>query len=238
MKNWIPKQHGAWAMLIAPIVAAMLSTGLQFIQILLLIGWLSAYCFNYYLGLTVKSWRRNDRWTRYRSQQISYGLVALLIGLIVLGKNLELIKLTPVFVLVFAVNLIAIKQGEERNWINDLLGILLSVIVGGIAVYLVDGQTDLGQQLMLVNLAIYFIGTVWYVKTNIREKGKSTWLWLSVLWHLAATTYGFTQSLGFGIFFLLTFVRALIVPSQNWTPKKIGILEIFFTITLLALTVI
>lgn len=236
MKSWIPNQHGAWAMLIAPIVSMMLSTGFHFMQLLLILGWLSAYCFNHYLGLTIKSWRRKDRWTRYRKQQLAYGLIALIIGWSIIVENIALLNLAPVFIFVFAVNLIAIKQGEERNWINDLLGIALSILVGGITAYVITGSIDSEQIFVLLALAIYFIGTVWYVKTIIREKGKAGWFWLSVIWHLGATVYGFSQNYLLGIFFLLTCIRAYLIPARNWSPKKVGILEIFFTTALLIIT--
>ena len=77
MRNWIPNQHGAWAFLITPIlVAAVIAQAAPMQQLLLLIGWLAAYCFSFYFGLTVKGWRRPDRFSRYRAQQFTYGLVA------------------------------------------------------------------------------------------------------------------------------------------------------------------
>lgn len=233
MHKWIPNQHGAWAMLIAPIVAMMLSVGPTLLQLVLLIGWLSAYCFNYFVGLVAKSWRRADRWKKYQDQLIGYGSIALIAGAVLVSAEPKLLFLAPILLLVFVVNIAAIKLGEERNWINDVLGIALSIVIGGVAGFIVSGEISQNNWKILASHAIYFIGTVWYVKTNIREKGKRSWRALSVGWHTLATVYGFLVAPALGCFFVLTTVRSLVVPNLNWKPKQVGMLEILFTISLL-----
>lgn len=234
MRKWLPNQHGAWAMLVAPVVAGAFAAGPDWRHLQLLAAWLAAYCLNFYLGLTVKSWRRADRWRRYRSQQLFYGGLALGLGGPLLWQMPELFWLAPLMLLAFAVNLFAIRRHQERAWLNDVTGITLAIAMGAVAVYLVAGTVGLSELKMLLMLGGYFAGTVWYVKTMIRERGEAGWLALSVAWHALLIPIGWWVHPAYAAVFAVATARSAVLPRRNLTAKQVGFVEIGFTLAMLA----
>ena len=234
MKHWLPNQHGAWAFVITPVAVGAIISGFSALHFLLLLGWLSAYCFNFYIGLTVKGWRRADRWQRYRSQQLVYGAVAAACATPILFQHPQLVALAPVLLAVFASNLWFIRSKNERAWLNDFLGVVAAVLMGWLSVWLGAGELSAHHAAIIGFVGAYFAGTVWYVKTMIREKGKSGWLLLSRAWHLGVViTAAFSMP-----WFLLNAVPALarswLLPGRPLNPKQVGYIEVGLTLLVVA----
>ncbi len=95
----------------------------------------------------------------------------------------------------------------------------------------------------LITLLIlgYFMGTVFYVKTNIRERRSDIYLWVSVIFHLAFSVLAFVLAKrGIVIWvhaylWLILTLRSLVIPlygrKKRWlSPKQIGIGEVIFSI--------
>lgn len=233
MRNWIPNQHGAWAFLITPIaVAALISAG-GWAQLLLLVGWLAGYCFNFYLGLTVKSWRRSDRFERYRRQQLTYGAVSLTAAVILVSRHPQLGWVGVALLPIFGANLWFIAAKRERLWLNDLLGVIAATLVGAAAVWLGLGLVPVPAWQMLGCLAAYFAGTIWYVKTMIRERGKRGWLIGSIAWHAAAVAATALVSPWYSLVFVPALARSILLPGRGLTPKQVGLIEIGLTAALI-----
>lgn len=227
-RTWMPNQHGAWAMLVTPVIVGALLGGLTAWHAALLFAWLSAYCLNFFTGLVVKS-RKPHRYVR---QLVVYALLALLVGVPVLVAFPQLLLLGVVAAPVFAANLLFIVRRHERAWLNDVLGIMLATAVG-FGAFDIGGQpTDTGRAITgLVIVAGYFVGTVFYVKTNIRERGSRRWLLASVGFHAVFTVLMAWQGWWvLAVLGLLTTVRAVVVPRLAWAPKRVGLLEIVFTV--------
>jgi hypothetical protein len=86
---------------------------------------------------------------------------------------------------------------------------------------------------------LYFAGTVFYVKTVIRERDNPEYRVLSGGFHalalvVVAAVFGFARDDGTAwpllVVFVLLLVRALVVPSYRPTPKQVGIAEIAATV--------
>ena len=228
VRTWLPNQHGAWAMLITPVIVGGLFGGFTMWHVGLLFAWLSAYCLNFFTGLVVKS-RRPHRYVRQLSV---YALLTLLFAVPLVVTFPRLLLLGAVAAPVFAANLLFIVQRHERAWLNDVLGIVLATAVGFGAFAIGGNATDSSRAMSgLTVVAGYFVGTVFYVKTNIRERGSKRWLLASIAFHTAFTVFLTWQrwwvlvALG-----LLATVRAVVVPRLEWTPKRVGLLEIVFTL--------
>ena len=88
------------------------------------------------------------------------------------------------------------------------------------------GGHSLAVWLVTLVEAAYFLGTVFYVKSAIRER-RSVGFWrVSVGFHaLAAVGLAFVHW-WFGVLFALLALRAAIVPRRGWTPKQLGIGEV------------
>lgn len=229
-RTWIPNQHGAWAMLVTPVVVGALLGGIDAWHPMLLLAWLSAYCLNFFTGLAVKS--RRPR--RYARQLTTYALLAMVLGGPVLVSHPGLLALGVVAVPVFMANLWFITRRNERAWLNDVLGIVLAACVGfGAYVLGVDEarRDDVLAAAALGVLTAYFIGTVFYVKTMIRERGDVRWLAVSIGYHAALLVALVIAEW----WFLATvsgaaLIRAVVVPRFAWTPKRVGLVEIVFTL--------
>lgn len=102
------------------------------------------------------------------------------------------------------------------------------------------GTPALARTLALASLVFtYLFGTVFYVKTMIRERGDATWLAASLIWHgsgvVLAAALAATQLVGWvwPVFFLAALARAALVPwfgrVNRVKPLTIGVLEIGIT---------
>lgn len=227
-RTWIPNQHGAWAFLVTPVVVGALAGGPSAWDGLLLITWLAAYCLNFYVAQAVKS--RKPK--RYQRQLALYGIVSLILGLPLVQHDPSLLLLLMAAIPAFAVNLVFIRQRNERAWANDFVGIALAAVVGYGAYALGAHPTDpVRVAWMELAIALYFGGTVIYVKTMIRERGSRIWMRLSYAYHgalvLLATLAQWWPGAAIA---LLLLVRAIAVPRLGWTPKRIGLTEIAFTV--------
>ncbi|OJV59211.1 MAG: hypothetical protein BGO38_14725 [Cellulomonas sp. 73-145] len=92
--------------------------------------------------------------------------------------------------------------------------------------------------LAAVVLLAYFWGTVLYVKTMIRERGRRDVLAWSIGYHVAIAAAGFVVHPLLGAVGVLLAVRAAVVP-RRWpraTPKAIGIGEIVATTAVAVVT--
>ena len=88
--------------------------------------------------------------------------------------------------------------------------------------------------LLAAVLAAYFCGTVFYVKTLIRERGSERHYWLSVAFHGVATLALIPAGGALTAVFALLAVRAAIAPAFPVTPKQAGIGEIVATVAVAA----
>ena len=229
-RSWIPNQHGAWAMLITPVLVGALAAGPTAWHLLLLLTWLAAYCLNFFLQQTLK--RR--RWGRHDRQILVYGSLTALFGLPLAWRAPDLLALLVLALPAFALNVFFVLRRNERAWLNDVVGILLAGVVGYGAV-LLGGRplTDASERhatLALVVVSAYFIGTVLYVKTLIRERGSLLWLRLSHGYHgLLVLALLATGQWTLALIAAALLARAWYVPRVGWTPKRVGMVEIAST---------
>ena len=226
-RQWIPNQHGAWAMLIAPVVVGALAGGVTGWHLLLMLSWLSAFCLNFYVSLSVKSKRPK----RYQPQLVTYGLATVGFGIPLAWHQLDVLRMLVAAVPAFIVNIAFVLKRNERAWLNDIVGVALAGVVG-FGAYLVGSSPadDAHALRAIIAICLYFVGTVIYVKTLIRERGSKTWLRLSYGFHAALVIAAAAQqwwTLAAVAAALLA--RAVAVPSRGWTPKRVGLVEIAST---------
>ncbi|GLH63611.1 hypothetical protein PG301_14500 [Parageobacillus sp. G301] len=78
-QKWIvPKQHGAWAMLIIPFVLGAYTGGLTWLHLPLFVGWFFLYLATYPLLMAVKLKRTQEyMWAFYRYTAIAAVILAI-----------------------------------------------------------------------------------------------------------------------------------------------------------------
>jgi hypothetical protein len=208
-------------MLVVPYLLGVLSAGWSWLQLPLLVGWLGGYLLSYYLFLAIKT-RRVDR---VRPQLLAYAAVTVPATAVVLLGRPGLLVFAPAYAALFGVNAWHAWRRTERALVNDLA----SVVEGCLMVLVAAGAAGVRPSAVLgpfLVALLYFVGTVLYVKTMIRERGEHAYLVGSVVYHAAAvlpaTALAWPLAVPFGWFL----ARAAWLPRRPLTPKQVGLIEI------------
>ncbi|MCL2465431.1 MAG: YwiC-like family protein [Micrococcales bacterium] len=268
--GWVPREHGAWAMLVAPVVVGTLLATPSWRHGLLLVTWLVAYCAFAAAGLWLRSGRRAGRYL----PPLRFHLVtATVLGVALVVSAPGLLRWAPVFAVLGAASLAASSRRADRSWLNDGVTVLtacaMTVVSAGLrggwgSSWLPPGAGDGTAWVAGALLVGYFLGTVPYVKTLIRDRGSRRVLAVSIGYHavlvvtaaawlvrvLAAGAAGMDGDRGGGAHNLVMAVvllavaagllgRAALVPRRRPWPKPlaIGIGEIAATLIVVTVTV-
>ena len=225
--GWVPNQHGAWAMLASPLLVGALAGGASWAHLPLAAFWFAGYFAFFATSLWLKSRRKSRYWPPVRA----YALVAAPLGLLTLVMDPGLAAWAPLFLAPLGVGLGAAAARRDRDVVAGVTTVVGSALMTVVA-YAAGPGVDITRAwlLALVQFA-YFAGTVFYVKSAIRERHNPRFLMLSVAVHGGATVLVSLVSWWLTAVFALLTVRAALVPRLGWSPKRIGIVEIVATIT-------
>lgn len=220
-RQFIPPQHGAWAMLLLPWLVGILAAGPRWSHLPLLGAWLSGYLCSYYALQAVKT----GRVRRFRAQLLSYATPTVLLGALVLVLHPRLLWYAPGYALLLAVNAWYARRRDDRALLNDLASVVQSCLMVFVCATVAGTPVE---HLRTEFLAVtgYFTGTVLYVKTMIRERGHRGYRRASVAYHLGAFAVATWHSLSLGAVFGLFLARAWLLPTRPLTPKQVGLIEI------------
>ncbi len=247
-REWLPRQHGAWAMLAVPALVGMLREGPAAVHALLLPAWLAAYLAFTAAGSLVHLRRRNAP----IAPLATFGGIALVLGLAALSLRPELLLWALAFVPLALVSLGCSALRADRSLLNDGVTILAACLFAGVAYQAGGGLLPphpQGQVMAWIVLALfaYFFGTAFYVKTVIRERANRAFHRLSVGYHAAWTLFwaasgslgvpiGTPTRIGITVFFAALTVRAAVLAGRSVRPLHVGLGEILASAILLALT--
>ncbi|GGB00631.1 hypothetical protein ERX37_08465 [Macrococcus hajekii] len=223
MKFKKPNQHGAWAMLIMPFLFGIFAGQFSLYHIPFIIGWFLVFFATDHLLLYVKQ----------RKKQIGYVKMAGLLACLAALALLIVVNHQPVLIVFFLImlpfgyiNLMFAKNRNERHVMNDISAVVIFSIAGCISYFIGKGQMDLQMLKVFIFSFLYFLGTILYVKTMIREKKNIKYKWLSFSYHLLLVILGFRIHLLLGLAMIPSFIRAVAFYGKNYKPMKIGIVEI------------
>lgn len=224
--GWVPNQHGAWAMLATPLIVGILASGATWTHLPLTAFWFLGYFAFFATGLWLKSRRK----ARYRPPVLVYSTAAAVAGLLTLLADPALVRWVPLFVLPLGVGLFASAVRDDRSLWSGVATTVGSTLMTVVA-YDAGAGTDLRRAWLLAGvLGLYFVGTVLYVKTVIRERGSERYYWLSVGFHGLATLALVALVPPLTPVFAALTARAAIAPAFRVTPKQAGIGEIVATV--------
>ncbi|RXT05790.1 YwiC-like family protein [Ammoniphilus sp. CFH 90114] len=234
MKPLIPKQHGAWAMLVIPFALGVIAGEPSWLHIPLFIGWLFLYLATYSLLMAVKGKQVNHylRWT------LIYGGLA---GVSLILPILEIGKITYFgFAMIpfLFINALYSKRNKERALFNDLCAIAAFGIGGLTSYYVGTGKLDQTAFMVWGFSMLFFIGSTFYVKTMIRERNNAVYRWVSWGYHLLLLAGCWLVGLPLlALAYAPSAVRAIGLYGKNVSAVKVGVLEIansiYFMIVLL-----
>ena len=229
--GWVPNQHGAWAMLTAPLLVGALAAGPRWTHLLLGAFWFAGYFAFFATSLWLKARRR----PRYLPPVRAYVVTATALGLLLAALEPGLLRWTPAFVLPLGIGLASSATRHERSLVSGLATTIGSCLMALVAYDLGDGQDWPRAIALTAVLAGYFAGTVFYVKSAIRERGNHTFLTVSVLVHLAMALLVWwllpsPAGPALAVVGLVLAVRAAVVPPLGWSPARLGFGEIASTV--------
>lgn len=247
---WKPNQHGAWAMLIVPAVVGTISGAVAAVQTpgnldaawiipAILVAWFFGYFAFFAFGLAVKA-RNPSRRKAYLQPVYVYGVISLVGIIIALLSAPYLLWWALGFGPLIGIAVFETVRGRARSTISGVSTTIASALLLAVLTHVGAGSVSPEVWVATVFLALYFSGTIPYVKTMIREKGNSSYLRGSIIFHAVEVLLflgvvlvyppGLIGSaLGF-ITLLIALYRAWAVPASaargtQWTAKKVGQVE-------------
>lgn len=227
--RFLPPQHGAWAMLAVPFAAGLVAAGYRWLDLPLLAAWLAGYLLSYYALLAVKSRRP----ARYRAQLLLYGALTAVPAAIVLSARPRLLWYAPAYAALAGVNAWYAWRRDERALLNDVASVAQSCLMVFVVATVAAVAPRAVWGAFLACLA-YFLGTVLYVKTMIRERDNVPFRRWSIGYHLLALAVTAWLSPWFAALFAWLAARSALFPRLRLAPLRVGLVELANCVLLLA----
>ena len=229
LRQYLPPQHGAWAMLLVPFLVALITAGADWLLVPLLVAWLAGYLLSYYAFLALKTRRP----ARVRPQLRLYAAITVPAALVVVVARPEVLWFAPAYAALLGVNAWYAWHHSDRALTNDLASVVQGCLMVPVAATVV-GVSPVSVLEPFVVVLLYFTGTVLFVKTMIRERGDDSFLRGSIGFHVVAAVGAGLLAWPWAILFGWFGVRAAWLPRYAMTPKRVGFVEIGNSVALLA----
>lgn len=218
----MPNQHGAWAMLAGPLLVGVLTAGPAAVHVPLTVLWFLGYFAFFAAGLWLKARRK----ARYRPPVIVYSLACLPPAAVVLLMQPRLAVWGLVLAPLLVTGLVLAAERKDRALLSGLVTTLAASLMTAVA-YDAGGGSDWPRAwLLTATMTAYYVGTLLYVKTMIRERGHRGYVVASVTFHVLATAALLPVSWSLALVFAALTLRAALAPGRALTPKQVGIGEI------------
>ena len=178
---WIPRQHGAWAMLLLPVLLGVAASRPSPWHLALGGAALSAYL----ASASLQAWSRARRPRAYRAPILAYGSALAALGILLAVAFplllLALVVMVPTAAIVFQ----GAKPGTRRDLANSLLQVVQALVLVPASAY-VSGSFEPERVVAYTLVAAgYLFGTVLVVRSVLRERGNEAFATASVGFHVA-----------------------------------------------------
>lgn len=215
----LPKEHGAWAMVLTPPIVALLAEGPTTLGLLALLGWLAAYCLRGPVevlggfGPTGKAGALQAEPGVARLWLVIFGLLAgALLLPVLLARPAALIWLLGAVLLMAAVVWLSL-QGQTRSILAGTLAVLGLMVSGPLYYLAARGSVTAGGWALALACFAFFEGSVFRVKTLARERRSPWFRFLSVAVHVAAVVVAAYAAWSWQVSWL---VAASLLPALVW----------------------
>lgn len=212
-------------MVASPLLLGALASGLAWVHLPLAAFWLAGYfAFN-----AASVWLKSGRKSRFLRPLQVYAALAAVLGGLTLAMSPGLLRWAPLFALPLGVGLWAAANRRERDLLAGVTTVVGSALMTIVAYDAGHGSDMRRAWLLAAGQFLYFAGTVFYVKSMIRERDNPAFLRLSIAFHVVAAVLVAGASRWLGAVFAVLAFRAWWIPRLGWTPKQVGIAEIAAT---------
>ena len=218
-------------MLLLPYLAG-LQYGRSWLQVPLLVMWLSGWLLTHHTLLGVKTLR----FGRYRKHIVVYGLLSAAGGVPVFIARPHLLAFAPAFAVLFAINIVAARIGQDRATGNGIASVTMASLMAMIAPATAGEAWTDGIGAAVISW-LYLAGTVVYVKTMIRERGSRLHYVVSIAGHGVALVASVWVSPWFAIPFAWFLARAIVLARHHLKVTVVGVLEMVNAVMLLCVMI-
>lgn len=250
---WVPNQHGAWAMLVSPAVLGVISalvmltrTGAPTTRLLVILAVLVAWFFGYFaffaFGLAARA-RNPRRRARYLRPVYVYGTVSLVGITVALLLQPGLIRWAIPFTPLVMIAVWETIRGRGRSTLSGISTTVASALLFPALTSVGSASGEVGTQawVAMVFLAVYFSGTIPFVKSMIRERNNLRYLVGSIIYHVVAVLImwlmallvevGWVAGLLMSSTVLVALFRSMYIPmaaheGAEWSARRLGMAEV------------
>ncbi|MBN9644126.1 YwiC-like family protein [Corynebacterium mendelii] len=245
-RGWVPDQHGAWMMVSIPAILGLVygwSTPALTILIPLVIAWYTGYFCFFAAGLWIKAAAK--RKPDFLTPVLVYGAVCLAAAVCVLAQRPILVIWAAAFGPLVVIAVYEAWKKRPRSLASGESTVVASALL--LPVMVMAAGKPISEHLWAVTAVIgmYFCTSIPFVKTLIRNRGERAYFIGSVASHaVAVAVTAYVAAIGWihwlaVVAMLCALARAWWMPvhaeknDMRWPPKKIGRIEIVFTVLVL-----
>lgn len=223
MKLFLPKQHGAWAMLIIPFWLGVAATHMVWKHVPFFVGWLLLYLATYPMLLLFKKKKIKFhlKWT------FIYLIPAIILLIIPLIYQPKLIYFGLCMVPFFIINAYYSSKNMDRAFGNDVSAIIAFSLAGLGSGFFIANEITVNLKLVFISCILFFLGSTFYVKSMIREKKNEQFKWISWCYHILVIVFWIIfKEWIVCLAFLPSLIRAVVFYGKPLSAKQVGIYEI------------
>lgn len=239
---WVPRQHGAWAMLLLPLLLGVAASRPSTWHLVLGAAALTAYL----ASASIQSWARARRAPAYRAPIAVYGAAFALLGLALAVAFPALLLALLVAVPAAAIVLAGARPGTRRDLANSVAQVVQALVLVP-ASALVSGAFELDRVVAYTLVAAgYLFGSLLVVRSVLRERGNAGFAALAVTFHvLLLAVAAVAAPVGYALVAAGLALRAVALPvlQRRWAsgprplrPIHVGIVEIIASLAVVGVS--
>lgn len=239
-RGWVPDQHGAWVMVTVPLLLGVWLAGPHLLHLPLTVAWYAGYFAFFALSWWLRA--RGNRKKAYVPALATYGVVCALAALVIIVLAPRALWWAGVFGPLMSAAIYEAYRRRPRSLLSGLSTVLASTAMIPLASHLVGTQPTTRTWVATCLVGLYFCGTIFYVKSLIRERTNLRFGHVSVAVHcvffLVAALLAVLglAHVAAAVVFALVALRSWLMPwwarrrGTPWTPKLVGITEMVWTL--------
>lgn len=236
MRWYIPREHGAWAMFIVPYWIGAAISGITGHHVIFFAGLTAVFFAQAPLLTFIRQPKHKDIWPSFTVYSF-FGMIILLPYLL---SDITLMFIFLSIFPLFCINILFAKIKKERLFINDAVAITaLSALL--LPAYVLGAGSLAAEAFQYAAISIiFFLASVFHVKSLLRERNNRTFKKMSYGYHVLITAAAFlTGWYGAATAYLMSLLKTVFVPRKFLQkPMQIGIIEIINSLAFITLVII
>ncbi len=210
VRLYVPRQHGAWALLAVPLALGVAAGHPRPAHVLLIAAAIAGYLA---VATLQSAAAARSSIARFQASIWVYGGIAAICAVVLAVANPPIVLAALVVVPSVAVAVLLGRARRSRELIGSLTQTAQAIVLAPVAAFLAGvGEPDLLARVALV-AAVYLVGSVLVVRSVIRERGNAGFALSSVALHVVAIgVAALTLPVAYALLFAGLAARAAALP--------------------------